>query len=118
MAAPCINIESVSRYKISNVSGMNESIVYFFSSDQVLKDFVAKAGGVSHDTGVTVGKADNLYPGETLYPRETLYPYAYILPIGILQRFEVLASELGGDGTYRINIYGMNEAGEWTAYGG
>lgn len=117
MAAPKINIESVSRYKISNVAGMNESIVYFFSSDQVLKSFVAKAGGVSHDTGITVGEADNIYPSASLYPRMTLYPYSYSLPVGIPQRFEVLASELAGDGTYRINIYGMNEAGEWTTYG-
>ena len=117
MAAPKINIDSVSRYKISNVAGMDESIVYFFSSDQVLKSFVAKVGGVSHDTGVTVGEADNLYPSTTIYPSTALYPYTYSLPVGTSQRFEVLASELSGDGTYRINVYGMNEAGEWTAYG-
>ena len=117
MAAPKINIESVSKYKISNKTGMDESIVYFFSSDQILKSFVAKAGGVSRDTGVTVGESDNLYPSTMLYPSTTLYPYAYSLPIGTSQRFEVLASELSGDGIYRINVYGMNEAGEWTAYG-
>lgn len=117
MAAPQISIESVSKYKISNKAGMNESIVYFFSSDQILKDFIARVGGVSYDTGVAVGRSDSLYPTETLYPGTVLYPFTYLLPIGTSQRFEVNASELAGDGVYRINIYGMNEVGEWTAYG-
>lgn len=118
MAAPTITIHSVSRYKISNKSGMDESIVYFFSSDQDLKDFVAKAGGVGHTTGLTVGEAVSLVPSETLYPSASLYPSEFSLPAGAHQRFEVLASELTGDGTYRVNIYGMNAAGEWTPYGG
>lgn len=118
MAAPTITIHSVSRYKISNKSGMDESIVYFFSSDQELKDFVAKAGGVSHDTGVTVGEATSLVPSANLYPSISLYPGEFSLPAGVHQRFEVLASELAGDGTYRINVYGMNAVGEWTPYDG
>ena len=112
MAAPCINIESVSRYKISNVSGMNESIVYFFSSDQVLKDFIAKAAGVSHDTGVTVGKLTTYILVKHI--SEETYILAYI-PIGTFNGFEVLAVN-SVEMEHGINICGMNE-GEWTAYG-
>lgn len=118
MAAPLITIQSVSRYRISNKTGFDESIVYFFSSNQILKDFVAMSGGVSHTTGVTVGSAGSLVPSDTLYPSNALYPVDFALPAGVQQRFEVLASELAGDGVYRINIYGMNAGGEWTAYGG
>lgn len=117
MAGPQITIHSVSRYKLSHQAGFDESIVYFFSADQVLKDFVAKAGGVSHTTGVTVGKAAALVPSNSLYPSNTLYPTDFALPVGVQQRFEVLASDLAGDGVHRINIYGMNEGGEWSPYG-
>ena len=131
MTTPLITITSITKTKISDEPGYDQAIVKF-TANQHLDDFIVRAGGAGNTNGVVVGQSDIIFPSETVYPSETLYP-ALILNIypsetlypsdgcvllaGTEQQFEVDNEELGVDGTYRINIYGMNELGEWTAYG-
>ena len=135
MAAPLITITSISKTKISDEVGYDRCAVRF-AADQKIKDFIVKAGGTDHTNGITVEKSMALYPSEILYPSATLYPVDYnldslgaVYPDANLYPGETLYpmdgdeqeifidnEELGIDGLYRINIYAMNEAGEWTAY--
>lgn len=117
MTVPTITINSVSKQKISDEPGMDESIVKF-ESNQTLKAWVAKLGGYSHSTGTVVGQDNNIYPSSLLYPKTSLYPQNYTLSSGVEEEFTVENEEItDGDGTYRINVYGMNEDEEWTSYG-
>ena len=115
MAAPTITIASTSATKISDETGKNQSVVAFTSNQNII-DFIAKTNGTSYETGVTVGRSDGLRPG-TLVPG-ALIPKGYTLTSGIEQEFEVDDTELtGGDGVYRVNVYGKNTSSEWSAYG-
>ena len=115
MAAPLITITSISKTKISDEPGYDQTVVKF-TANQILKDYIAKADGSGYTNGIVVGQSTNVYPSETLYPSIALYPQDYALIVGSEQQFEVDNKELGIDGTYRINVYGMNELGEWTTY--
>lgn len=119
MTAPTINIISYTRTKISSHSGVDKSTV-IFQADQALTNWEARAGGNGLGQGLLVGGPTSvLYPSDTLYPSESLCPQAVAtIAAGTQVQFDVDDEELtGGDGTYRINVYGMNEAGEWSAYG-
>ncbi|WP_100406685.1 hypothetical protein [Bacillus solitudinis] len=115
MASPQINIINVSSYKISDEDGYDTCIVTF-KADQLLKGYRACAGGINYLSGLLVGKSDDLFPSENLYPSEDLYPQDYTLPAGVEQIFVIYFYELQEDREYRINIYGVNEQGEWTPY--
>lgn len=114
MTAPLITITSISKTKISDEVGYDRCVVRF-AADQKIKDFIAKADGTDHTNGITVEKSMAVYPSEILYPSVTLYPVDYNLDEDE-QEILIDNEELGIDGLYRINIYAMNEAGEWTAY--
>lgn len=119
MTAPTINIISYTRTRISSHAGVDKSTV-IFQADQDLVNWEARAGGNGLGQGLLVGGPTSvLYPSETLYPSVTLYPQAAaIITAGTQVQFDVDYEELTeGDGIYRVNVYGMNEAGEWTAYG-
>lgn len=115
MAAPNITITKITRLKIGWQSGVNQSVVKF-KADQVLKDFEARAEGIGRGTGLLVGSSGVLYPSDALVCSNSLVLRGYALPAGTEQQFEVDRDELQQDGQYRINIYGMNEVGEWTPY--
>ena len=119
MSAPIITITEYSRSKISSHSGVNRSTVTF-QSDQALVNWEARADGAGVGQGMLVGGPTNiLYPSDSLYPSDTLYPQGTaVIAAGTNIQFDVDDEELtGGDGVYRINVYGMNKTGEWTAYG-
>ncbi|MDW7673789.1 MAG: hypothetical protein SCK28_04545 [Bacillota bacterium] len=115
MAAPIITIVNVSGYIISDKDGFDHCIVTF-KADQILKGYRAKAGGINQESGLLVGKSDDVFPSETLYPGDDLYPNDYTLPKGAEQTFVIYFHELQQDGQYKINVYGVNEEGEWTPY--
>jgi len=116
MTAPVTTIQSASATKISNQSGKNACVVTF-SANQDLHDYTAQALGTSHSTGTKVAGSGNVYPSSSLYPSSTLYPRSYLLPAGTVETFEVDYAEIASnDGTYQINVYGMNAAGEWEGY--
>jgi hypothetical protein len=116
MTAPAITIKSVSKYRISDEPGKDQSVVKF-SSNQNIVAFEARAGGLYNGSGLLVGKSDNLFPSTTLYPSISLIPKNYQALANMELQFEVDNEELQQDGDYRINIYACNESGEWTPYG-
>jgi hypothetical protein len=90
-------IHSVTKSKISSVTGMDVSTVTF-QSNQTLQAWEARADGTGHGSGDLVGN------GTTLAANTN-------------QTFDVDHSELTwGDKAYRINVYGQNAAGEWSEY--
>jgi hypothetical protein len=94
---PNILITHVSKEKISAVEGWNECEVRFKSTQDLL-EWVARENGYNYGTGSAVGSGGAL---DADY-EETFWVYYYELT--------------QGDKTYRINVYGKNEAGEWTEY--
>lgn len=130
MAAPVIVIDGYTRTRIGNVTGLNESVVQFLA-DQDLVDWEARADGEGHGQGDLVGAAAGVrdtwakwdaqgYDWTDVDATEwTWTNLIVVLPDNDIAEFVVEASELTwGDKTYRINVYGKNAAGEWTAYGG
>jgi len=116
MTAPVTTIQSTSVTKISNQANKNSCTVTFTAS-QDLHDYTAQALGTSHSTGTKVAGSGNVYPSSSLYPSSTLYPKSYLLTAGTVETFEVDYSEIASnDGTYQVNVYGMNAGGEWEGY--
>lgn len=130
MAAPLIIIDSYTRAKISNIPGLRESVVQFLA-DQDLIDWQARADGAGVGQGDLVGQATGVRDTWSKWDTQALQWSALdsegktwqtlivVLPDNDIGEFVVDAGELTwGDKTYRINVYGKNAAGEWTAYGG
>ncbi|MBU8908491.1 hypothetical protein [Desertibacillus haloalkaliphilus] len=115
MAAPKITILDVSAYKISDEDGF-DSCVVTFKADQKLKGYRARADGTNFKSGVLVDRSGELFPSDNLYPSDDLFPSDYTLDAGAEQIFVIYFDELENDGEYRINVYGVNEEGEWTPY--
>lgn len=115
MAAPIITINSISKTKISDEPGADQSIVKF-KTDQTVIGWEARAGGSFAGSGLLVGKGGQLLPAADLFPASNLYPSNYTLAAGVEAQFEIDNEELQQDGQYKINIYALNGAGEWTPY--
>lgn len=133
MVAPTINIEYVSRDVIGRVSGLDSSLVSF-STNQDLMEWEARAGGQGVGQGLLVGverqaiedgyalKLKNPWdetmlnygPNWNEYGYETFNSVSYGSAVFTVEDEELTA----GDRTYQINVYGKNESGEWTSYGG
>lgn len=130
MAAPLIVIDGYTRARISNQPGLSESVVQFLA-DQDLIDWQARADGAGVGQGGLVGQATGVRDTWTKWDERALTWAALgaesrtwamlivVLPDNDIGEFVVDAGELTwGDKVYRINVYGKNQAGEWTAYGG
>lgn len=95
---PTITIINYTKSKISGISGKDVCVVTF-TADQNLTQWEARADGFGVGQGDLVGSGDALLEGQEAV-------------------FEVENEELiWGDKTYRINVYGKNEQGEWSLYG-
>lgn len=95
---PIITLTSITKQKISRREGFDTSVVSFYS-DVPLVAFRARAGGIGPTSGLLVGSGDGA------------------IPAGVEVQFEVHYSEiLQEDGDIRINIYGLDEKGDWTPY--
>jgi len=119
MTAPIITVVSFTRSKISSVVGDDISTV-LFRADQILTDWEARAGGAGVGQGLLVGKAaSSLVCGTSILCSTSLKcQSANSFPANSDLYFDVDHGELtNGDGIYRINTYGKNTGGEWTAYG-
>jgi len=129
MAAPFIIIDGFTRSKISNQPGLNESVVQFLA-DQDLIDWQARADGAGVGQGGLVGQATGVrdtwdkWDAQALSwaaldaQSKTWATLVVVLLDNDVGEFVVDAGELTwGDKVYRINVYGKNHAGEWTAYG-
>lgn len=122
MAAPKINIDRVTRTRISNKSGV-DYVEVFFSSDQDLIEWQARADGSGVGQGLLVGKSI----GTDWNSKASKYGVrwntwgngdwnSYIIENEL--SFIVEDNELtNGEKTYRINVYGKNVNGEWSVYG-
>lgn len=115
MAAPIITITSISKTKISDEPGADQSIVRF-TANQTIVGWESRAGGSFPGSGLLVGKGGQLLPAANLFPASNLYPSNYQVVAGIEIQFEIDNEELQQDAQYRINIYALNGAGEWTPY--
>ncbi|MDM5333444.1 hypothetical protein QUF56_09415 [Ureibacillus composti] len=115
MAEPKVTITSISKRKISDESGHDQSIIKF-TCDQTIVAFEVRAGGIFQGSGLLVGMSDSLYPSSSLYPSNSLYPINFKVTAGTVLQFDIENEELQQDGEYRINIYALNEQGEWTPY--
>lgn len=129
MAAPFIIIDGYTRARISNVPGLRESVVQFLADQDVI-DWQARADGAGVGQGDLVGLATGVrdtwvkFDAQALSwsaldgEQRTWQTLIVVLSDNDIGEFVVDASELTwGDKTYRINVYGKNQAGEWTAYG-
>lgn len=122
MAAPKINIDRVTRTRISNKSGV-DYVEVFFSSDQDLIEWQARADGSGVGQGLLVGKSI----GTDWNSKASKYGASWStwgngdwnsFIIEDELSFIVEDNELtNGEKTYRINVYGKNENGEWSVYG-
>ncbi|OUS70310.1 hypothetical protein B1748_29180 [Paenibacillus sp. MY03] len=130
MAAPLIVIDGYTRARISNQPGLRESVVQFLA-DQDLVDWQARADGAGVGQGDLVGQAPGVRDTWAKWDAQALSwasldaqtrtweTLIVVLPDNDIGEFVVDAGELTwGDKVYRINVYGKNQAGEWTAYGG
>ena len=130
MAAPLVVIDGYTRTRISQQVGASESVVQFLA-DQDLVDWQARADGEGVGQGDLVGAAVGVRDTWSAWDAHGLTWTALdseartwamlivVLPDNDIGEFAVEAAELTwGDKTYRVNVYGKNEAGEWTAYGG
>jgi hypothetical protein len=95
---PTISITAHDRDKVSGQSGRDVCTVTF-QSDIALQAWEAREAGSGHGTGTLVDS------GTTLAANTP-------------QQFTILDEEIsGGDGTYRITVYGQSAAtGEWSDY--
>lgn len=129
MAAPLIIIDGYTRSRISHLPGLQGSVVQFLA-DQDLIDWQARADGAGVGQGGLVGQAAGVRDTWSKFDAQALswatldgegriwQTLIVILPDNDIGEFVVDAGELTwGDKTYRINVYGKNQVGEWTAYG-
>jgi hypothetical protein len=94
---PIITIINKTKTKISDETGMTTSTVTF-ESDQDLMEWEARADGAGQGQGLLIGSGTAVTANTDVV-------------------FDVDYTELvNGDKEYRINIYGKNEGGLWTAY--
>lgn len=118
MTVPIIEIVEVSKTKISDEVGMDQSQVTFKCTNTNLQAFELRAvkipGEVGRGKGLLVEKDGALYPSDTLSPSETLFPRDYYLSMNSVQIAYIDNEELTqGDGSYIISIYAKSEDGEW-----
>lgn len=126
MAAPIINIQNVTRNKISDEAGATTAIATF-TADQELTDWEARADGTGIGQGLLVGAAtgvrdtwDKLDALNITWDQEDARNKTWdhinsVLDAGATGSFDVDYTELtAGDKVYRINVYGKNAANEWT----
>jgi hypothetical protein len=92
--SPIVSIESVSRTKISDEEGMNQSIIKV-KFDRSVQAYKAMLNGVSHSTGVIVHNGSYALTNEV---------------VDIIIDWNELSSE----GENKINIYGQSGDGTWT----
>lgn len=125
MVAPNIEIRSVSRYKIGRITNVDKSNVTF-RYDQDLVQWEARADGQGVGQGLLVGSGVNASLLTLKQVSDTSpnlsdwisdFPNLVDVKYGDAS-FVVDDEELtNGDKPYRINVYGKNENGEWSAYG-
>lgn len=94
---PICTIVSLSKSKISDESGMNQSLLTF-KFDQAVTEWRVRTIGVDPDTGILADSGG-----------------AVAANTEIIARIEW--NELYQEGSNRINIYGRNADGQWTVYG-
>lgn len=124
MAAPTIKIEKVSRNRISRISSVDSSTVYF-STNQDLVQWEARADGEGVGQGLLVGSGGSL-PLESDWQSRTSkfgsnwsdWAFNWNDLINYAESSFVVDDEelTWGDKPYRINVYGKNKSGEWSAY--
>lgn len=95
---PFVAIEEISKMKISDEDGMNQSIISF-SFDQDVTEWKVMVNGTSWDTGTV---ADSGFSGTANQTITATIDW----------------TELYQEGSNRINIYGKNSGGSWTPYEG
>lgn len=128
MTAPILTIQSVTRNRISKLSGVNRAIVTF-TTNQALTDWEARADGQGVGQGDLVGKAENLRQtwqqvnalgltyAQLNDENRTWSDINTVLGETNTGTFEVDHDELTwGDRPYRINVYGENKNDEWSSF--
>ncbi len=113
-----IDVLSLSKEKVSQVEGMNSSIVSF-ESDEDIWGWKIKRNGISHDTGILIDefKLDlNYYANETLdsLAAKTLDEMSKI-DSGVNIMSEIFSSDLDL-GSNRLNVYGIDMNNNWDGY--
>lgn len=125
MAKPVITIESVTRTKISQKSGVDSSLVVF-STNQDLTEWQARADGKGVGQGLLVGSGSSLIlegdwesRTEEFGPNWNQWGVNWNELIHYAEASFIVDDEelTNGDKVYRINIYGKNKSGEWSDYG-
>lgn len=129
MTAPIITVQSCTTTRISHVAGKDASVVAF-TADQDLTDWQARADGAGVGQGDLVGQASGTKDTWDKFDANGLTwadldaqghnwnNLAVVLLAAAAAQFTVDDEELTwGDKAYRINVYGKNNAGEWSAYG-
>lgn len=115
---PIIEIVSISKTKISDEYGMDQSQITFKCTNTDIAKFEIRAvkmpGEIGRGKGLLVERDNALYPADNLFPSDALYPKDYNLTMGSTQLAYIDNEELTqGDGQYMISIYAQSTGGEW-----
>ncbi len=113
-----ISIISLSKEVISQIEGMDSSIVTF-ESDEDIVAWKIKLGGTSHDSGVLI---DELRLDFAYYDSESVGDWdsktvgeMSKIDSGVDISCEIFATDLN-EGNNRLNVYGLDLADNWDLY--
>ncbi len=113
-----INVLSLSKEKVSQVEGMNSSIVSF-ESDEDIWGWKIKRNGISHDTGILIDefKLDVAYFGSETVGNLGSRTVGEMSKIdsGVDIMSEIFSSDLDL-GSNRLNVYGIDMNDNWDSY--
>lgn len=121
MAAPIGNVTNVSKSRISDEATMNQAVITV-TFDQDIVEFRAKLNGADYNTGTTVDTQSAMTVAQMAaltvaqVATKTVGEISQVAVAGANVLATIDWNEGLSEGSNRINLYGKNKSGEWSAY--